>query len=262
MSLETGKKLGFTASVIYLITPIIIGAAYIGFFLILLGSITSAFNGSTFTGAVGNTFFSVIGFTGVIIAMGVLSLIALVLFLVSMYTLAQYYSEPGIFKNALYSVIVGIVGSVTGVVALLAFLVPATVTTSSYSSQYPPVSSVSLLMVVLLAMVVVFFVVGIVSAVLMRRAFTKLADKSGVDHFRTAGLLYLIGIIIPFVAYIGWIFAALGYRKLAPPQQTVGGYAATPHVASSMGPVKQCLHCGAENSVDARFCRVCGSPLS
>jgi len=115
---------------------------------------------------------------------------------------------------------------------------------------------------VLALFIIATFAVSIVAVVFFRRAFTRLAEKSGVAHFRTAGLLFLIGIFIPVVNYVALVFAALGFHRLAPVQASVGGYAASPYVASSSGPVKRCLHCGAENSPESLYCRVCGNPLN
>ena len=55
---------------------------------------------------------------------------------------------------------------------------------------------------------------GIVNGLLYMRAFNKLKEKSGVDNFGTAGLLYLIGVFIPLITWIAWIFAAMGFNKL------------------------------------------------
>jgi uncharacterized membrane protein len=65
-------------------------------------------------------------------------------------------------------------------------------------------------------------VFGIVNAVLYMRAFNKLAEKSGIDNFKTAGLLYSIGVLLTFVligwilVWRAWIFAATGFHKLKP----------------------------------------------
>jgi hypothetical protein len=103
------------------------------------------------------------------------------------------------------------------------------------------------------------FLVGIIAiaiynAFLTKRAFDKLGDRSGVDSFKTAGLLLLIGSFVPIVAYIGWIFAAVGYRRLSPNAQ-VTSY---PQYVAPAGPIKICPHCGTENSPDAIYCRNCG----
>jgi uncharacterized membrane protein len=54
------------------------------------------------------------------------------------------------------------------------------------------------------------------------RAFNKLAEKSGDDNFKTAGLLYLLGTVLTIVLigglliWIAWIFAAMGFNSLKP----------------------------------------------
>ena len=57
---------------------------------------------------------------------------------------------------------------------------------------------------------------AIVNGWLYMRAFNKLKEKSGVDNFGTAGILYLVGSIVPIVGWIAWIFAAMGFQKLKP----------------------------------------------
>ncbi len=178
-----------------------------------------------------------------------------------MYELSKYYSEPMIFRNVLYSLITGIVGSLVTVGALFVLIfatVGGYVSSGTSSAVVTPILGLGMLALFVGATLVV----SIVAAVFFRRAFCNLADKSGVEHFRTAGLLFLIGIFVPFVNYVALVFAALGYHRLAPRQAVLSGYATAPFVASSSGPVKRCLHCGAENSPESHYCRICGSPLS
>ena len=103
---------------------------------------------------------------------------------------------------------------------------------------------------------------GIVNGVLYMRAFNKLKEKSGVDNFGTAGLLYLIGVFIPIIAWIAWIFAAMGFKKLkaAQPLHTYVPYSVHPPLSTTMQ-TKRCPNCGAENLTDALYCSSCGKPL-
>jgi len=60
----------------------------------------------------------------------------------------------------------------------------------------------------LLALIAVFLVILIISSFFWKRAFNKLAEKSGNNNFNTAGLLILIGAAVPIVGIgglIGWI---------------------------------------------------------
>src|SRR5512136_3023438 len=56
---------------------------------------------------------------------GVLSLIGLILLLIGLKGLADYYQEGGIFNNALYALILGIVGVVATVVTIVVTAVAA-----------------------------------------------------------------------------------------------------------------------------------------
>jgi hypothetical protein len=109
---------------------------------------------------------------------------------------------------------------------------------------------------------VVALAFGIVNGVLYMRAFNKLKEKSGVDNFGTTGLLILIGVFIPIISWIAWIFAAMGFKKLkvAPtPSPHVPYYVHPP--LSTTTQIKRCPNCGAENLTDAFYCSSCGKPL-
>ena len=103
---------------------------------------------------------------------------------------------------------------------------------------------------------------GIVNGVLYMRAFNKLKEKSGVDNFGTAGLLILIGVFIPIIAWIAWIFAAMGFKKLkaAPAASPYVPYPVQPPLSTQMQ-TKRCPNCGTENRSDALYCSNCGKPL-
>ncbi len=84
------------------------------------------------------------------------------------------------------------------------------------------------------------------------RAFNKLKEKSGVESFGTAGILYLVGSIIPLVSWIAWIFAAAGFSKLKPVPLSNASYPTQPLTTTIQ--TKRCPNCGTENSADALYC--------
>jgi hypothetical protein len=92
------------------------------------------------------------------------------------------------------------------------------------------------------------------------RAFNKLKEKSGVDNFGTAGILFLVGSIVPIIGWIAWIFAAMGFKKLKTTSPAPTGSYFTQPPLSTM-PMKRCPNCGAENTADALYCRSCGKSL-
>ena len=96
MTLESGRKLGFVASIMSVISPIIMGVALISLYATIIGSILSTINSGGVTPP------SSLGFLGwvwgIIIVAGHY-LVGYILFLISTHRLSKYYNEPTIFKN-------------------------------------------------------------------------------------------------------------------------------------------------------------------
>ncbi len=111
MSLETGRKLGLTASLINVIVPIVTVALY-GFFLFsLISTITNAITGRGSTPIPSSLPFLSFGIIWIaFVAVGIISFVGLILFIVAMHQLSQYYNEPIIFRNIIYSLVISIVG--------------------------------------------------------------------------------------------------------------------------------------------------------
>src|SRR5208283_707042 len=100
-------------SLIYVIVPVIIVVLY-GFLIFsIFASISTVVTGG---GTPFGSFLSLGVISIAFIGLGFLSLIGFILFIVAMYQLSHYYNEPGIFKNIVYSLVVGIVGVGTFVV--------------------------------------------------------------------------------------------------------------------------------------------------
>ena len=119
MSLDTGKKLGLTASLIAVIAPVIIIVLNAIMFFTLLSNLSSAISQR---GTLENSLpFSLGIFSLTVIAVLVISVIGFILFLIAMYELGHYYQEPGIFRNLIYSIISLIVGFVVVVAIVVVF---------------------------------------------------------------------------------------------------------------------------------------------
>ncbi|HEX7483068.1 MAG TPA: DUF996 domain-containing protein [Candidatus Bathyarchaeia archaeon] len=236
--------------------PIVsIGVAVALIFSIIATATTGIANGTVSPGV--SAAFG--GFIIFIIAIAAVGIAGFIMFMYSMHSLSNYYKEPAIFKNVLYAFILSIISTV--VIFALEFAVIIAAITGISQTNTPSTTAVPIILSYVVV-IVVALVFGIVNGVLYMRAFNKLKEKSGVDNFGTAGILYLIGIIIPLIAWIAWIFAAMGFNKLkantTPP----------PYVPYSIQPppsnttqTKRCPNCGAENRADALYCSNCGKPL-
>jgi uncharacterized membrane protein len=197
-----------------------------------------------------------IGFVAFGVALVVIAVLEFILFVVGMHRLSHYFKEPAIFKNLLYAILVGVVSIVViSVLMVLQFLFSLSSFTPATGSPVTPPTT--LYFVSLIAILALSVAMAIVSAVFIYRSFNKLGETSGVDSFKTAGLLYLIGAIIPLVAWIGWIFAAIGFHNLKP--ITPISYQAETSMPTLQ--TKRCPYCSTENKMDALYCRFCGKPL-
>jgi len=260
MSLDTGKKLGITAGIIAVIAPVIVVSLYVALFISIIGSISSTFtNGGVFPT---NLAASMGAILLALVAVGIIGIIGLILFLISMYELSHYYSEPGIFRNIIYALITGIVGVVV-LVSITIALAFATVANGLTPSSTP---SLGLSFIGFFIRVAIgSIIVAIVSAFFVMRAFNKLGDKSDIHRFNTAGILILVGSIIPVIGpvllWIGYIFVLSGFVSLKPKPTETSTYSAMPSAPFVNQNVIKCPQCGAENSINSEFCWSCGKQL-
>ncbi|MEJ5328213.1 MAG: DUF996 domain-containing protein [Candidatus Bathyarchaeia archaeon] len=174
---------------------------------------------------------------------GIIELVGLILVMVSLYNLASYYTEKGIFNNALYGLITGIVGGVIAAGTLI-LLVLSSLTDflytvypdwngdwSALSGLTPDVSNIDVSAVMpfitgFFATLLILWIFAIIAFYFVRRSLTTLSAKTGVGLFATAGLLMLIGAVLLVAMLIGALLIWIGLLLLAAaffqikPQQT------------------------------------------
>lgn len=161
-----------------------------------------------------------------------LSLVGIVLVLMAMKGLGDYYKDESMFKNALYGFVCGLIGIVAAIVLFvlffLTFIIPnATPNGATPVAVFEVVDLQGLLILIMvLAVVVAFFVL---QAVFFRRAFDVLAVKSDEKMFRTAGLLLLLGATLTIVGvgfvllFVGWILATVAFFAIKPSRKSKEG---------------------------------------
>ena len=156
----------------------------------------------------------------------VIGIVGAILILVALRGLANYYKEGGIFSNALYGVAIIIVGGIiTGILAfavvlsnlrdLLMQLYPgwngewSTLQGMTPNTNIDP-SAIFPLIGGLLVVLVIVWVFAIIAAFFIYRSLKQVSNKSNVGLFGTAGLLLLIGAIVPLIGLIlMWVAALL-----------------------------------------------------
>jgi uncharacterized membrane protein len=235
--------------------PIIAVLLVVGVFFY---QITSRLNGSSA--------FATGTFIGLAVVLSAVSIIGFILFLLSMHRLSKYYNEPSIFKNVLYAFIISIISGVIILIIDLGFIVTA----ANNFAQLGTTASASAVFAQFILGFAAVFVIGLVSsiinAVLYWRAFTKLGEKSGVEGFKTTGLLYLIGVVLTIIfvgviiVWVAWIYAAESFKKLQPQPTTITSTYIPPTAPPSSGKI-YCSYCGTENDTNAIYCKHCGKTL-
>jgi uncharacterized membrane protein len=175
---------------------------------------------------------------------GILALIGVILLFIGLKGLAGVYGEAGIFNNALYALVIGIVGAVVGVASIL---ITALSTLASIGINLTNVTDWStfgtelanrltnlsdfgvlftLIGAIILA-VIIIFVFAIIAVFFFRKSLSTLAAKTGVGLFGTGGLLMLIGAVLTIIVigalliWIAWILVAVAFFQIrAQPTQT------------------------------------------
>lgn len=169
-----------------------------------------------------------------------LLVVGAILVLIALKGFADHYQDGGIFNNALYgfiTVIVGLVATIA-IFVMLVLQVLANIGidwTNPMEVQQYFMSHMDVVWQIAGAVIgalIVFYISAIVSAVLFRKALDVLSTRSGEKIFGTAGLVWLIGAVIPLVGiliiWISWILMAVGFFSIKTTQAPVQPAAVQP----------------------------------
>ena len=166
---------------------------------------------------------------------GIVELIGAILVLVALHGFANIYSEKGIFNNAIYSIVIGIVGVVSAVAVGFAIVLPSIKdfllkiypswngswsSLQSLSGMTPVTSNITRsdvlpFIATAIVIVVILWIFAILAAFFLRRSLRQLSTKTSVGLFSTAGLLLLIGAALIIIFGIGAILMWIATLILA-----------------------------------------------
>jgi uncharacterized membrane protein len=191
--------------------------------------------------------------------LGIIELVGLILVLVALHGLANFYNDRGIFNNAVYGVIAGIVGVITAAAVLiftvLVELIPFLQTIypgwngtdwTALQSMTPDTSNLNFSDIIpfiagLLIFLVVLWIFAVIAAFFFRRSFRTLSARSTVGLFSTAGLLMLVGAVLIVIFGIGliliWIsvlILAIAFFTIKPPEHVMPPAAVSPPPPTSV----------------------------
>ena len=114
-----------------------------------------------------------------------------ILFLVAMKGFAKYYDDFKIFKNCLYAFIVSLIGGIISFIFTFSFVIPIINQISPSMPNLMITPSREIIWSIIQAFISIWAIVsviGILNGFFYRRAFYALAEKSGEDNFKQAGL--------------------------------------------------------------------------
>jgi len=189
-----------------------------------------------------------IGFIPFATYVGVIALVGFILILVALHGLGDYYKENGIFNNALYGFIAGIVGVVAAVIAVVYVVLDTSILKTLLADIYPgwkygdwsklsgltpntsniPMGDVTAVLGALFAVLAILWIGLIISAFFNRRSLKMLSAKASVGLFSTAGLLLIIGAVLTIVLigfllmWIAVLLMLIAFFQMKPqPEQPV-----------------------------------------
>ena len=142
---------------------------------------------------------------------GLGSLVGLVLVLIAMKGLSDYYKEAGIFNNTLYGFATSIIAVVAFVAVIVATLLGTIADmgiadwtntvewTAAFQENLSDMSALFKFIGGIILAVVVLFILLVIAAIFYRKSLNMLSSKSGVGMFSTAGLVLLIGAVLTII---------------------------------------------------------------
>jgi uncharacterized membrane protein len=165
----------------------------------------------------------------------IVELIGAILVLVALHGFARIYKESGIFNNALYGILAGIVGVVLAAVIGIAVILPNIKdfllkvfpswngnwqTLPSLSGMTPTTNNIAFgdiipFIVAAILVIATLWIFAIISTFFIRRSLKQLSAKSNVGLFSTAGTLLLIGAVLIFLFGIGLLLMWIAVLLLA-----------------------------------------------
>ncbi|MDQ1281288.1 MAG: hypothetical protein QG670_2553 [Thermoproteota archaeon] len=225
---------------------------------------------------------------------GFIAIIGLILMLIGVKGLADYYRKAGIFNNILYGTIAGIAGVVIAIAVAIGVLINslssflhkifpnwngdwATLSGMTPTTTNLTFSDIAPFFTAAIAILVILFVFTIIAALLYRRSLSSIKNKSGIGLFGTTGTVFLIGAVLTIILigyvilWIGFLLLAIAFFQLKLPSvqttlttQTITPPAGIPSETEKISAIssqiekKYCTNCRAELTAEAIFCPKCG----
>ena len=197
-------------------------------------------------------------------AVPIVGIIGMILLMVGLKGLSEYYKDDNIYRSAIWGVIYGIIAIIALSVGLFWSVISSMFSSIAAGSGIGAIFGLLAFLLVL----VLTFIFFLLMAMNFRRCFNALADRSGEQLFRTAGTLLFIGAILTIILvgivllFIAWIIATIAFFSIRSTQQP-HSYTAPPPATPlpTAQTTRYCPNCGAPVDQNAIFCPHCGRQL-
>jgi len=157
-------------------------------------------------------------------------LATMILLLFSHYYFTKAYEKPEIFRKALTGTIIVVAGNIIGGIFIAIGLGTAIFTSAETGldlSNYQELMGQIFGSGMSIFGAIIMLAAGIVGIYFVFKSMQTLADQTNIKLFKTAGLLYLIGVITTvifiggIIIFVGWILHIIAYFSLQPEKQAV-----------------------------------------
>jgi len=183
-------------------------------------------------------------------------IIGIILFLIGMKGVSEYYKDERMYKGLVTAVIYLIIGFILSLVGIATVII-----------------------LIGIPLIIVGFIFELLAARHIRDSLRVLSERSGEHLFETAGTIIWYGAILAivgigiFLMCIGFIIAAIGFFTLKETQSGASGTYQTPPPAYGYTPPPTtqpptadaksnfCPNCGTPVAPNATFCSHCGKQI-
>ncbi|ABW02512.1 DUF996 domain-containing protein [Caldivirga maquilingensis] len=156
------------------------------------------------------------------------SIIGLILFLVGMVELANYFNDSRLKSDVMNWFIFGLIALIVLAIGVFLAVIPVTLSFSGMHVNYPmipyhpyhPFLAGLLIIMVVVIITAVFF---LLSAIYLRRAMSNMSSRTGEKLFESGGLIYLIGAVLTFIIIgvliilVAWIIIGVALLSIKEP---------------------------------------------
>lgn len=196
----------------------------------------------------------------------IIGIIGIILLLMGIKGLSEYYRDPAIYQSALGGVVLYVIALIAIAFSLGALAFGGLFTAATLGGLF----GIGLGLFFFIIGLVIAFIFFVLAATRIRRCLAMIGQRSGVHLFETAGLLFFIGAILSIILVglalivVAWILAMIAFFSIHVPYTQPPPPYTQPPPTTTQSPsesIRYCPYCGAPVDKAATFCPNCGRQL-